>query len=138
MKKVVIQGVLFGASLLLVPPEVRATELVYTPVNPSFGGSPLNGSFLLNQADSQNKFRNKVEESSPFEDFQESVQRRILGVIANQATDAIVTEDGKWKPGVSEIGGYTISVVVVGDDVRITMTDPLTGDGTTLTVPYIP
>ncbi len=28
----------------------QATELIYTPVNPSFGGNPANGSFLLNKA----------------------------------------------------------------------------------------
>jgi curli production assembly/transport component CsgF len=138
VKKIIIPGVLFGASLLIVLPESRATELVYTPVNPSFGGSPLNGSFLLNQAESQNKFKNKVEDPDPFEDFQESVQRRILGVIANQVSDSIVTSDGKWKKGVSTVGGYTITVDVVGDEVNITMSDPLTGRGTTVTVPYIP
>jgi curli production assembly/transport component CsgF len=30
-----------------------ASELVYRPTNPTFGGNPLNGSFLLQQAQSQ-------------------------------------------------------------------------------------
>ncbi|MEO3997431.1 curli assembly protein CsgF [Mesorhizobium sp. CAU 1732] len=30
-----------------------ASELVYRPVNPSFGGDPLNGNWLLSQATSQ-------------------------------------------------------------------------------------
>ncbi|CCE06469.1 conserved exported hypothetical protein [Bradyrhizobium sp. STM 3843] len=30
-----------------------ASEIVYHPVNPTFGGSPLNGSFLLSQAQAQ-------------------------------------------------------------------------------------
>jgi curli production assembly/transport component CsgF len=30
-----------------------ATEMVYHPVNPSFGGNPLNGTFLLQQAQAQ-------------------------------------------------------------------------------------
>ena len=30
-----------------------ASQLVYTPVNPSFGGSPQNGSWLLSQASAQ-------------------------------------------------------------------------------------
>ena len=32
----------------------QATELTYTPVNPNFGGSPLNGAFLLNEAAANN------------------------------------------------------------------------------------
>ena len=41
------------ASLLLCS-GASATELVYTPVNPSFGGSPLNGAWLLGNAQAQN------------------------------------------------------------------------------------
>jgi curli production assembly/transport component CsgF len=32
---------------------VRASELVYHPVSPTFGGNPLNGTFLLSQAQAQ-------------------------------------------------------------------------------------
>ncbi|KHL69934.1 MULTISPECIES: curli assembly protein CsgF [Pseudomonas] len=33
---------------------VQASELVYTPINPSFGGNPLNGGWLLGNAQAQN------------------------------------------------------------------------------------
>lgn len=36
--------------------EVQASDLVYQPVSPTFGGNPLNGNFLLNQAQIQNQF----------------------------------------------------------------------------------
>ena len=39
---------------LLLSSGLSATELVYTPVNPSFGGSPLNGAWLLGSAQAQN------------------------------------------------------------------------------------
>ena len=42
-----ISGLLIG---LASAAAVQATELVYTPVNPSFGGNPLNGTWLLNNA----------------------------------------------------------------------------------------
>jgi curli production assembly/transport component CsgF len=32
---------------------VFASSLVYTPTNPTFGGNPLNGTFLLSQAQTQ-------------------------------------------------------------------------------------
>jgi curli production assembly/transport component CsgF len=44
---VILAGLLLSAGL-------SATELVYTPVNPSFGGSPLNGAWLLGSAQAQN------------------------------------------------------------------------------------
>ena len=39
---------------LLLSSGLSATELVYTPVNPSFGGSPINGAWLLGSAQAQN------------------------------------------------------------------------------------
>lgn len=38
--------------VLLISPS-RATQLVYHPANPTFGGNPLNGSYLLSQAQAQ-------------------------------------------------------------------------------------
>jgi curli production assembly/transport component CsgF len=43
-------GVAFGGLLAMA----QASELVYTPVNPSFGGNPLNGTWLLGNAQAQN------------------------------------------------------------------------------------
>lgn len=39
---------------LLAGAAAQASELIYTPVNPSFGGNPLNGSWLLGSAQAQN------------------------------------------------------------------------------------
>ena len=44
---------------------VKATELVYEPINPSFGGNPLNGSFLLSKANSQNALIQRLTASAP-------------------------------------------------------------------------
>jgi len=43
-----------AAALALVSGSAMASQLIYTPVNPSFGGNPLNGSFLLNKAQAEN------------------------------------------------------------------------------------
>lgn len=42
------------AVLLTACVQASATELVHTPVNPAFGGNPLNGTWLLNNAQAQN------------------------------------------------------------------------------------
>src|SRR3974390_2577099 len=46
-----------AAVLLAMLAQARATSIVYTPVNPSFGGNPLNGPVLLNSANAQNRFK---------------------------------------------------------------------------------
>jgi curli production assembly/transport component CsgF len=42
-----------GAGIVLSATTAFAGQLVYTPTNPTFGGNPLNGSFLLQQAQTQ-------------------------------------------------------------------------------------
>ena len=43
-----------GIAVLLSGGTGEASQLVYTPVNPSFGGSPLNGPYVLGLAASNN------------------------------------------------------------------------------------
>lgn len=47
---------LAGCALLLAHSSATAGDLVYQPVNPSFGGFPGNSAHLLNLADIQNQF----------------------------------------------------------------------------------
>lgn len=42
-----------GAGLCLSTMSANAGQLVYRPTNPTFGGNPLNGSFLLSTAQTQ-------------------------------------------------------------------------------------
>jgi curli production assembly/transport component CsgF len=41
------------AAVMLVAGVANASQLVYRPTNPSFGGDPLNGNWLLSQASAQ-------------------------------------------------------------------------------------
>ncbi len=74
-----------------------AGTLTYTPTNPTFGGSPLNGTFLLNQAQSQNQFTPSAQSPgglgagtlSPGQLFAQQLQSQLLGSFANQITQAI-------------------------------------------------
>ena len=49
---------LVGISLLLFSLS-EASEMVFTFINPAFGGNPLNGQWLLNSAQAQNTFKEK-------------------------------------------------------------------------------
>jgi curli production assembly/transport component CsgF len=44
---------MIGLGLAFAASPAFASSLVYTPTNPTFGGNPLNGTFLLSQAQTQ-------------------------------------------------------------------------------------
>ena len=117
-----------------------ATELVYTPVNPAFGGSPLNGSVLLNAAQAQNKHKdpddpaNQFSEKSPLQQFNESLQRSVLSQLASAATSSVIS-DGRLVPGTVQTGDFKIVVSDLGGGMlQITTTDLVTGAVTSFQV----
>lgn len=64
-----------------------ATELVYEPINPSFGGNPLNGSFLLSKANAQNTHSASSASKTYAESLQESLERAYINRIVREVTD---------------------------------------------------
>lgn len=64
-----LRPVLFAAGLSLVAGSAFASEIVYRPVNPSFGGDPLNGNWLLSQASAQGESGGSPGFSIDFPDF---------------------------------------------------------------------
>lgn len=117
-----------------------ATELIYTPVNPSFGGSPLNGNWLKASADAQNKLKEKQEiiEKDPLEEFQKSLDRRVLSALANRIVDqAFGSYDSELQTGRYEFGDYTFEINAnVGENINVVITDGNSGSSTTIEVPY--
>lgn len=120
-----------------------ATELVYYPFNPSFGGSPLNGSVLLNSALATNKHTDPaldnsdlgIEEKSPLQLFNETLERSIISRLASAASSKIVNADGQFVPGNLETDSFLISIVDLGNGyLSITTTDKMTGGETTFQV----
>lgn len=129
------------ASTLLAP--AYATEMVYTPVNPNFGGSPLNGQWLLNSAQITNKHKDPeaserdsfFQQRSPFEDFNDQLERSVLSRLASAASSQFVDNSGKFIPGTFETGNFTVNVVDMGSGaLTITTTDRITGASTTFRV----
>ena len=45
--------------LMAVSTAAPGTEMVYVPVNPMFGGSPLHGSHLLSTAQATNRYKDR-------------------------------------------------------------------------------
>ena len=74
-----------------------ASQLVYKPINPSFGGDPQNGNWLLSQASAQGKAASGSSSSSPgfsidFPDFGGVTQPTTTNSTTLPAVDSTTTQ----------------------------------------------
>ena len=113
-----------------------AQDLVYEPVNPSFGGNPFNSAHLLAIANAQNDFERPVEEASSQSDldrFVRSLQSRLLSSLSTQVANAIFGEDAQDQ-GRIVFGDQTIEFVRTLDGIQLTITEA-DGSQTVITIP---
>lgn len=112
--------------LMLGSAQAMATEMVYAPVNPSFGGNPNNAPGLMSVAQAQNGFKAPV--ASPLDAFNVSLQKAILSRLATQAMTTMFGANRGLTPGNYDTAGYAIQVVDGGDGtLTITTTDKASG-----------
>ena len=118
--------------LLLCSSAVSATELVYTPINPSFGGNPLNGNFLLQKAQSQNKHTAESAGLSFVDKFRDALERNIINSLTRRIAD------GELVEGVYNTGEFLVEVSAETDGgVIVNITNLQTGEVTVITIPAI-
>ncbi|MFT7558262.1 MAG: curli production assembly/transport component CsgF [Flavobacteriales bacterium] len=133
-----ILGLMFFSGILMCSPAVLSSSLVYTPTNPSFGGSALNGSILLNSANAQNTIKDpdlEEEEETALDEFNDRLQRSLLSRLTSSIAGNFVDADGSLIPGQTTTEDFIIDVIDEGDgSVRVTTTDRNTGDSTTFIV----
>lgn len=105
--------------LFTLVPVVVASELVYTPVNPNFGGNPLNSSHLFNGANAINDYKAPKEDSlfeqeSPLDRLTSSLESRLisqlLADVGNGNTGQLVTDDFILNI-VDDSGGLLIQII---------------------------
>jgi len=129
-------------STLFMPlTDAHATALVYEPVNPNFGGNPLNGPNLLNEANAQNKYKDPslsdlgTGSQSTLDQFNTQLQQAILSRVASSISSSIVGADGTLHPGTINTGNFSIAITsVTGGNLQVTTTDKTTGASTTFVV----
>lgn len=118
-----------------------AGALVYQPVNPAFGGSPLNGSWQMSQAQAQNQYTNSGKSSglssalTPGQIFASQLTSQLYGSLANQITEALFGANAQ-QSGTYTLAGTTISFVRVGGEIQIAINDGTSV--TNITVPAAP
>ena len=91
-------------ALIVSSASVSATEIVYQPINPSFGGNPMNGSFLLQKAQSQNA-HTAPDEGRSFHRFRDALERNIINSLTRRIADGEIVE------GLYDTGEYTVEVI---------------------------
>ncbi|UVJ46523.1 curli assembly protein CsgF [Pseudomonas sp. LS1212] len=121
------------ASGLLLAGAVNATELVYTPVNPSFGGNPLNGTWLLNNAQSQNdhddpdlESRSSLAGTTAFERFTSQLESRLLS--------QLLTNIQNGNTGSLQTDAFLIEIVDVDGVLTIVVSNKATGETSEIVV----
>ncbi|WP_035574007.1 curli assembly protein CsgF [Hyphomonas adhaerens] len=118
-------------------PAVSAQELVYTPVNPSFGGNPFNSSHLLGVANAQDDTEppSSVSSSDPQADlFIRQLQSRLLSGLASEVANAIFGDDPQ-DYGRVVFGDQTVEFERGLDSITLTIFDATTGSTTEIVVP---
>lgn len=123
---------LMSLILLLCCSAASATELVYTPINPSFGGNPLNGNFLLQKAQSQNAHSADRGGLSFVDKFQDALERNIINSLTRRIAD------GELVEGVYNTGEFMVEVSGGADgSVVVHITNLSSGEVTVITIPAI-
>lgn len=139
MDRKLLLGVLALALLTMEAGPLQASDLVYTPINPSFGGNPGNSNHLFAVANAQKSataFDSKSSLSgsgsggsgsgagtSSASLFVAQLQGRLLSALASQVTDAIFGENPQ-DHGTVTFGDTTVVFDNTGTAITLTITDP--------------
>lgn len=129
---------------LLGSASTHAGSLVYQPVNPSFGGSPLNGSWLQAEASAQNDAQRSAQRNqqlfsaaqsnantrTPGQIFAQQLQTQIYSSLANQITQALFGENAQ-QSGSYSFGGSQVTFQRLGTNIQLQIFD---GQSTTTIV----
>jgi curli production assembly/transport component CsgF len=105
---------------------VQATELVYTPVNPSFGGNPLNGTWLLNNAQAQNDHDDPDSRSSA--SSRQSALERFTSSLESRLLSQMLTNIEEGNTGSLTTDSFIINMIDDGGQLTIMITDRATGE----------
>lgn len=142
--RIVVRVIRAAACLVAITAPVEAGTLIYAPTNPTFGGNPLNGSYLFNSAQAQNQHLPSGSGGgsgggngalTPGQIFAQQLTSQLYSSLANKITQAIFGENAAQN-GTFSFEGTTITYVRDGSNIDLTINDGQTI--TTITVPAGP
>jgi curli production assembly/transport component CsgF len=146
-----VQWVLGIAAAVGLATSASAGDLVYTPINPSFGGSPLNTTHLFNLANAQKDKTAPTPTTGSttgsgigttdttqqnFQLFVSELQGRLLSELATQVTNSIFGTNAK-DSGTITFGNEQVTFVRTLQSIKLTLTDLSSGTTTEIEVPQV-
>ena len=111
-------------------------QLVYSPKNPNFGGNTFNYQWLLSSANAQNSFQESSSfnnERSELEEFQESLNRQVLGRLTRSVFDSQLGES--LEPGTFTVGELLLEIFESSEGLVVNILDTGTGEQTQIIIP---
>lgn len=138
-----LMAVLAAAAATTLAAPADASTLVYTPTNPNFGGSPLNGGTLLAQANAISSYQApKTAAIDPNSSealaaqFVRQLQSRLMSSLAAKVSDSIFGENAT-DHGEVVFGDQTVTFDRGLDAIEISILNTVTGEITRITVPVV-
>ncbi|EDL55632.1 curli production assembly/transport component CsgF precursor [Vibrio mediterranei AK1] len=117
---------------ILGSPLTLASELVYTPVNPTFGGNPLNSTILINHANAINDYQDPNASSFDFEE--ESALDRLASSLESRLISQLLADIGNGNTGQLETDDFFLNVVDDSGTLLVQIVDKATGESTEISV----
>lgn len=120
-----------------------ARDLTYQPVSPAFGGSPLNGSYVLGLAATNNyrytqnpatRSQNSAGRFNSVEQFRDQITASLLSQIASSIGQQIIGENAR-DSGTFNLSGTIVQFNRAGGQINVDITDAATGGRTLIQIP---
>lgn len=140
-RKLSLTALVLSYTFLTVMPAL-ARDLVYQPISPSFGGSPLNGPYVLGLAGANNRFtenpaaRRQQQQAfgTPSDQFREQITASLLSQIAANIGQQIIGENAR-DSGTFNLNGTVVNFNRIGGQIRINIHDGASGGRTDIEIP---
>ena len=118
--------------VVMLSPLVNSSELVYTPINPSFGGNPLNSTILINHANAINDYQDPNASSFDFEE--ESPLERLASSLESRLISQLLADIGNGNTGQLETDDFFLNVLDSNGLLTVQIVDKATGESTEISV----
>ena len=138
---VALGGITFSVALISAADAAKASEIVYTPINPTFGGNALNASQLQYVATAQKPNQptttsTQSTQQSTANQFLQMLQSQLYASLANSVSTAI-TGTNAQAAGTIKLDTTQVSWSTQSDGKHITITDTSTGQITQIVIPLL-
>ncbi|PMH39380.1 curli production assembly protein CsgF [Vibrio sp. 10N.286.49.C2] len=121
-----------GICALSLSIHATGSELLYEPVNPSFGGDPLNTTHLWNHANAINDYEDPDSELYSYEE--ESALDNLASSLESRLISQLLADIGNGNTGQLETDDYFLNVVDNNGTLTVQIVDKISGESSEIMV----